>query len=122
MLRNTLFGISCLALAATASADEPDDTTRAEINQLIAYLQQSDCRFYRNGKWHDSAAAVKHLNKKYRYLLKKGYISTTETFISRAASKSSISKKDYRVQCGESDPVTSESWFSDQLAEIRNNP
>ena len=121
MLRNTLFGIICLASVVTVSADEPDETTRAEINQLCTYLQQSDCRFYRNGKWHDSAAAVKHLNKKYRYLLNKGYISTTETFISRAASKSSISKRVYKVQCGEADPVTSKSWFSDQLAEIRNN-
>ena len=41
-----------------------------------------------------------HLQRKYDYLLKKSLVDTSEQFIQRAASKSSVSGKPYRVKCG----------------------
>jgi hypothetical protein len=56
---------------------------------------------------------------KYRYLLDKGLVSSAESFIERAASKSSLSGTAYQVQCDHGKPVESGTWFSAELARFR---
>lgn len=100
-------------------ASEPDVIGRNEITHLFSHLESSGCLFYRNGSWHTSSAAVSHLHRKYEYLLKKGLISTAESFVEQAASKSSVSGKPYLVKCGDASPVESAAWFNRELARYR---
>ena len=52
------------------------------------------------------------------YLLKKNLVDTSELFIQRAASKSSVSGKPYRVKCGALE-LDSAVWFDMQLQRLR---
>lgn len=106
--------LSNVATAATANVE-----AQGEIEYLFTFLEKSDCEFKRNGTWYDGKEAVAHINRKYQYLLKKGLVSTTESFIERAASKSSMSGRAYQVRCGGGDPVESKDWFFLELEKMR---
>lgn len=108
----------CLLFALPANAGQTPEAQR-EIEGLIAGLGASGCRFERNGSWYDAAVAEAHMRKKYEYLRKRDMADTAELFIERAASRSSMSGKAYRVRCGKDAPVESASWFKRKLAEIR---
>ena len=92
---------------------------QAEIDHLFDYIANSDCRFNRNGSWHDMVAARAHVNTKYEYLKERGKIDSAESFIDNAASKSSFSGEDYQVQCPGSEPTPSASWLKAELARFR---
>jgi hypothetical protein len=47
------------------------------------------------------------------------YIGTTESFIDRTSSKSSMSGKAYEVKCGDGKPVESKQWFINTLKSYR---
>ena len=96
-----------------------EDNTEKEILHLFEYLESSNCEFNRNGFWYTPSDAKKHIEKKYRYLIKRGLIKSTEQFIDRAASRSSMSGKPYLVRCGGSKPVPSSTWFTVELKRIR---
>jgi hypothetical protein len=95
-------------------------SVRAEIDSLLASIEVSGCTFYRNGTWHDSKAAAVHLRDKYDYLTQRDLIDTTEDFIERAATKSSLSGQAYEVKCGALAAVTSSRWLHDKLAHLRS--
>jgi len=114
----TLITILLLA-SGLALADTPSPATSHEIDQLFAALKSSGCEFSRNGSWYDAQKATEHLHRKYDYLLKKGLVTTTESFIERAATESSVSGKPYLVRCGGAQPVPSRSWFDDKLKDLR---
>ena len=101
-----------LLVASAASAQAPSSATKNEVGQLFAALRQSNCEFLRNGSWHNAQKASDHLQRKYDYLLKKGLVTSTESFIELAATKSSMSGKPYQVRCGKAPPVSSQSWFT----------
>jgi Family of unknown function (DUF5329) len=107
-----------LFVSFSASA-EVSPNAKQEISYLFSHLKSSGCEFNRNGSWYKADAAADHLNKKYEYLLGKGYISTAEDFIARAASESSMSHKAYIVKCGGTE-TKSTTWFKDALTEYRN--
>ena len=46
-------------------------------------------------------------------------MQTTEQFIARGASSSSLSGRPYQVKCGAGAPVESRAWLGAQLREIR---
>lgn len=94
-------------------------SVQAEVDFLLASVEASGCSFYRNGTWHDSKAAVAHLRDKYDYLVVRNLIATTEDFIERAASKSSISGQVYEVKCGDGATVESGRWLREKLASLR---
>lgn len=98
----------------------PSAATRAEILALMEALSTSGCRFERNGDWYGANEARAHLQRKYDYLLKKGKIDTTEQFIERAAARSSMSGRAYRVDCGGSEQDAS-AWFKLQLERLRDS-
>ena len=97
-------------------------SVQAEVDALLASIEASGCSFYRNGSWHDSKAAVAHLRDKYDYLVARDLIATTEDFIERAATKSSVSGQPYEVRCGSSAAVTSSQWMYGKLAFLRSPP
>lgn len=108
-----------LALSCVAHAQELSAKSQQEITHLISYLENSGCRFNRNGTWYSSADAVKHINKKYQYLLEKKAVTSADIFIEKAASESSMSSKAYLVQCGDTPPEASAIWFAAELKKYR---
>ena len=109
-----------LVFAGSVIAQTPSAKTAEEVGQLFAPLKQSNCEISGNGSWYNAEKASDHLQRKYDYLLKKRLVTTTESFIDLAATKSSISGKPYQVRCGETAPVSSSSWFMSQLNAVRS--
>ena len=95
--------------------------TQAEIDHLMGYIAQSECRFSRNGSWHDMAKARSHVAMKLEYLRDRGQIDSAEAFIEKAAAQSSLSGERYLVQCPGAEPVPSAGWLKDELARFRKN-
>jgi len=87
-----------------------------EINYLLTHLENSGCIFIRNGDDHDAKDAREHLEMKYNYAKRR--IKTAEDFIDKIASKSSLSRKIYKVQCG-NEIMPSEQWLYHALAAHR---
>lgn len=111
-------GIAFAAFASIAGA-APSATAQREITGLMQALETSGCRFERNGSWHEPAEARSHLQRKYDYLLKRNLTDTAEQFIDRAASRSSISGKPYRVACPGTAEQDAAAWFQQQLQRLR---
>ena len=108
-----------LILSPLLAHAEPAPAARQEIAHLIGYLTASGCSFQRNGSWHDAAQAAKHLQRKYDYLQKRDLVASSEDFITRAASESSLSGTPYQVRCGSAAPVASAAWLKAELAKYR---
>jgi hypothetical protein len=122
-----LFAILCalfilLPTQARSRGDlsaSPEPSTVAEIRLILDLIAASDCRFNRNGTWHQADAAARHIERKYHAVKKRGLIETTTDFITYTATKSSLTGKDYLVQCGNEPAVTSARWLHAALAELR---
>jgi Family of unknown function (DUF5329) len=105
-------------LASSARADTPANVQR-EVDFLIGDIGMSGCEFYRNGSWHDSHEAQAHLRDKYTYLSARNMVNTTEDFIEKAGTESSLSGQAYAVRCNGNPAVTSNQWLHDELARYR---
>lgn len=122
-MRNFLRGCAGAALVmvcATAFA-APGANTQAEVRHLLDHVATPGCQFNRNGTWYDGAAARKHLQDKYDYLVKRDMAPDAEAFIARAASSSSMSGKPYLVKCGNAAPVQSGPWLTQELQRMRSS-
>jgi hypothetical protein len=110
-----------LPLAAIAQPVVPGvpGRTLAEIDHLFDYIAKSDCKFNRNGSWHDMVAARAHIGTKFEWLKERGKVDSAESFIDNAASKSSLSGEEYLVQCPGSPTVPSAAWLKAELARFR---
>jgi len=108
-----VLSISAFYLASGAYAEE----TPAEIDYLLTTVGSSNCAFIRNGKRYNAADAEKHLRMKYQR--GKRYAPTTEDFIEHLASKSSMSKKLYHIDCPGEEVMPSSEWFALRLAAYR---
>ena len=80
----------------------------------------SGCHFNRNGTWYTAAEAKAHLLDKLEYVEKRVALKSTEQFIDLAASKSSMSGKPYQVKCGDTAPVESKRWLTEELKAMRS--
>ena len=113
----TLMLALCLTLAARAA---PSADSRKEIDYLLRFVETSGCQFNRNGTWHDAKAARAHIVMKYEYLLTRDGINTTEDFIDKAATGSSmLFGQPYTVKCDGDQPVRSSVWLTTALARYR---
>ena len=108
-----------LALAASQAQAAVNAATQAEVGYLLEKVEQSGCRFNRNGSWYDSHQARAHLQKKYDYMAKRDLVKDTETFIDQGASRSSMSGKAYQIQCPGAAPVDAGSWLREALKRKR---
>jgi hypothetical protein len=112
-----IFGLVYVQLAHAA----PTPTALAEVNYLLAYVGKSGCEFYRNGTWYDSRAADGHLRYKFAVLAAHDQIETAEDFIEKAATKSSLSGRAYKVRCTGSAELKSSQWLREALTRYRLN-
>ena len=107
------FALLVCLLPPGARADEAP----AEIEYLLSTIGSSNCTFIRNGKQHDAQDAEAHLRMKYRR--GKRYAPTSEKFIERLASSSSLSNKPYYIECESEDKMAFGQWLMQQLNEYR---
>ncbi len=115
----TSFVLMLGLLLAPVSRAEPPTNVQIEVNFLLGYIDGSRCEFYRNGVWHEAKEAQVHLRDKYKYLLARNLINTTEDFIERAATESSFSGQPYQVRCNGGETVASSRWLHDELVRLR---
>ena len=111
ILLSSIFVVN-VALAATS------EVTKAEVTHLLGAVEQSGCRFNRNGSWSDAVSAKKYLASKYESLDKRDLLPNTEAFIKLGASSSS-SGKAYQMACEGKQPVTSAVWLIEELNRYR---
>ena len=90
-----------------------------EIDYLLTQVGSSGCTFYRNGKRHSARVAREHLQSKRRH--NAHLIDSTEEFIEKIASRSSISGKPYRIRCRGQGEQTAGEWFSTLLVSYRES-
>ncbi|MEO8546582.1 MAG: DUF5329 domain-containing protein, partial [Burkholderiaceae bacterium] len=102
---------------AAAGMDMP-----TEVNLLLGYVDGSGCEFQRNGSWHSAHEAQLHLREKFDYLVAWKRLDTTEQFIDRAATQSSLSGRAYMVRCNGEQAITSKKWLDDELLQLRMKP
>lgn len=108
-----------LALCSPPPVQAATHDAEREVAHLIQFVQQSGCRFYRNGSWYPGEQAGQHMRLKYDYLKQRGQISSAEDFISKAASRSSVSGQEYRVRCGNGADAPTSTWLKNELAHYR---
>jgi hypothetical protein len=109
------FSIVVFALLHSSAlfADDQDP----EIDHLLEAIGSSECVFIRNGTRHDAEKAEEHLRMKY----KRGrrYATSAETFIERLASKSSMTRKLYMMECPGVEAEPAGDWLMQRLEELR---
>jgi hypothetical protein len=103
-----------------AKAVQAPQAMHAEIGELFKRMQAAKCQFNRNSSWYSAAEAREHLTKKLVYFEDRGAIRSTEDFISVAATKTSLSGKQYLVQCTGMAPLESNLWLQEQLKDVRS--
>jgi hypothetical protein len=113
-----LFVISS-ALAFAAAKAQPPPNVHTEVEYLLQYIETSGCSFYRNGTWYDGTHARAHLSTKYDYLAERQLIGNAEDFINKAATRSSMSGKPYKIRCTDGIEVESGPWLRLVLAKYR---
>jgi Family of unknown function (DUF5329) len=116
-MRLATTAIALVWIAAAHAAPTP--TAKTEIEYLLSAVASSDCRFYRNGTWYDAKSAAAHLRYKYENLVAKELIRSTDDFIDRAATKSSLSGRDYAIKCEGTAEVSSRQWLTNLLVSYR---
>ena len=119
-MRRWFFGLVGLIILMTfimpCMAVDNSDNTYREIQHLMSYIAEAECRFIRNGKEYSPEAARNHIQKKYEYA--RNRIKTTEDFIQGIASKSSISGKVYMVRCNDQILLCAD-WLGVELQRFR---
>jgi len=114
-MRISLISIIAILLHSPALfADDQDP----EIDHLLAAIGKSECIFIRNGTRHSAQKAEEHLRMKY----KRGrrYATSAETFIEKLASKSSITRKLYVMECPGAAAEPAGEWLTRRLEEFRH--
>ncbi|MEO6665873.1 MAG: DUF5329 family protein [Nitrospiria bacterium] len=115
-----VIGLAVFLLAgALAQAAELSSAAGTEIASLLNTLVASECQFYRNGSWHTGAEAKEHLQMKLESYAKKGVITSSEEFIARAATRSSLSGQLYKVRCPNHEEEPSAVWLRRELNHLR---
>lgn len=117
--RQVLTGVWAAWACAAAAAGEMTPVVQKEITQLLDRIESSNCSFHRNGSWHGPGEARKHLQMKVDWMVKRNMLGSTEEFISKAATASSVSGEAYQIKCGTGTPMASATWLTAELKRIR---
>jgi hypothetical protein len=114
-----LFFLSIALLLITSGvwSDVPPEQV-VEVEHLISYLAESNCRMVRNDKSHSAKDGAKHMQRKYRYY--RDEITSTEQFIEYSATKSTMSDKYYEVLCVDQQSELSRDWLLRELQAYRS--
>ncbi len=117
-MRQPLASIFTLLLTASVVL-ALDPKTKAEIDELIVFVQKSDVRFIRSGTEYSAAEGAAHLRKKLAAAGDR--VKTTDDFINGIASKSYLNGKLYLVKFADGHTQPTGEWLKAHLAETRKN-
>ena len=117
-MRQLLAFIFTLLLSATIALPF-DSQTKAEIDELITYVQTSGVRFIRSGKEYSGTEGADHLRRKLAAAGDR--VKTTDDFINGIASKSYLNGKPYLVKFPDGHTQPTGEWLKAHLAETRKN-
>ncbi|MBU2708675.1 DUF5329 family protein [Zooshikella marina] len=106
-------------LVSTKGIADISPTTKNEIAHLLEFVQNTTCKYERNGEMHAGSEAVEHIQKKYDYFQDK--VKSTEDFIRYSATKSELSGKHYRIHCKGEAVQNSSSWLLKELNAYRQS-
>jgi len=111
------FSLLLMIVALLHSAALFADDQNPEIDHLLGAIGKSECIFIRNGTRHSAEKAEEHLRMKY----KRGrrYATSAEAFIERLASKSSMTRKLYMMECPGVEAEPAGEWLMRHLDEFR---
>ena len=112
-----VFIFTFLLTAAIALAF--DSQTKAEIDELITYVQTSGVRFIRSGKEYSGTEGADHLRRKLAAAGDR--VKTTDDFINGIATKSYLNGKPYLVKFPDGHTQPTGEWLKAHLAETRKN-
>lgn len=115
-VRCSLLGLLVLPVLGMAQLTP---AARKEIDLLLSAVGTSGCEFMRGGTAHSAAAAQQHLQQKYEYLASRDGLNSTEDFIAKAATRSSMTGEAYGIRCAGSTPLASEAWMKARLRAMR---
>ena len=108
-----------IALLTASIALALDPQSKAEVDELISFVQTSGVLFIRNGQEYSAADGADHLRQK---LGKAGdRVKTTDDFITGIASKSYLTGKPYLVKFADGRTEPAGDWLRAHLAEVRKN-
>ena len=120
MIRTVLIAlVVCLIPAAVNSYADVPPAQKPEVEYLLGLVKTSACKFERNGKLYDGEKAYGHIKEKYEYFSDR--ITSTETFIEYAATKSMMSGKYYLIRCAGKEPEKTGDWLLKELKEYRES-
>lgn len=108
-----------LLTGACAGAAELSETSRREVDELLARVAKSGCEFYRGGSWYSAEKARDHLERKYRYLAVRNLLGSSEDFVAMAGTRSSMTNEPYAIRCSGAAAQPSAAWLTDELKVIR---
>lgn len=103
--------------APQLSATESRERLQEETAYLLDAVANSGCIFDRNGKRHQPAEAVRHIQRKADYF--EDEIDSAERFIELSASRSTMSRKPYYIECPGEPRVESSEWLLRKLSDYR---
>lgn len=109
-----IFFIASYVMPAPVLSSETQD----EIDHLLAFVENTECQYERNGDFHSGKDAVKHIKKKYKYF--RNNIHNTEQFIELSATKSTLSGKYYMIHCEGRPKIKSQQWLLQELKLYRS--
>lgn len=116
-------GLMVLGLGPALCLAELSAASKKEIDGLLHAVGTSGCEFMRGGSPHAAAKAHEHLAMKYEYLASRDQLKSAEDFITKAATRSSMTGEAYGIRCKGAPTQTSADWMNAQLKVIRQaNP
>lgn len=122
VLRALVLGVFLTGVTPSALAKPPSQMERIEA--LLKIVGKAKVVFIRNGTRHTATEAENHMRRKLRNATRGlfGWGSpkkvTVEDFITKIASRSSMSGKPYLVEVNGAKPYPVERWLRHRLAEI----
>ena len=109
-----------LSAVGTPRANAKDESSKAEIDYLIAYVAKSSVRFVRGGKEYSAKEAAEHL--RYKLARSGGRVKTAEDFIAGIATKSSLTGRAYQIKLTDGSLRPTGPWLREALARYRKQP
>ena len=114
-----VLALTLSALLPLPCAAQLTPSAQREITGLLQAVGTSGCHFIRGGTAYSAAEAQEHLSKKYEYMAARDMLASTEDFISKAATRSSMSGEAYAIRCGEAPAQKSDEWMKARLKAMR---
>jgi hypothetical protein len=115
--KNFMKSVLAVVILIFTSSCFAADAGQSEIDHLLQYVENTNCKYERNGTKYSGRDAAAHIKKKYAYF--KDKIDSTEDFIEYSAAKSEMSGKPYTIFCPGQPVINSRDWLLRELNRFR---